>query len=104
MFFQRWSEAIAAKDVDAVMATFHEDILCVNNEQLLTREDVKQATQQTMTGENWIMSDFNVKFEDKHHSVVDCKIVIDGVLYQYRMAVVLKDGLAFRMISYFEPL
>ena len=44
-------------------------LLCVNNEQLLTREDVKQATQQTMTGENWIMSDFNVKFEDKHHSV-----------------------------------
>ena len=103
MFFQRWSEAIAAKDVDAVMATFHEDILCVMNEQLLTREDLKQGFQNSLAGEDWIMSDFNVKFEDEHSLTFDFKGIENGVQHQYRNAAVYKDGLIFRMISYFEP-
>ncbi len=37
MAMQEWFDAMAAKDIDAVMATFHEDFLCVMNEQLLTR-------------------------------------------------------------------
>ena len=36
MAMQEWFDAKAAKDIDAVMATFHEDFLCVMNEQLLT--------------------------------------------------------------------
>ena len=43
MAIQDWFDAMAAKDIDGVMATFHEDILCVMNEQLLTREDMKQG-------------------------------------------------------------
>ena len=43
MAMQEWFDAMAAKDIDAVMATFHEDFLCVMNEQLYTREDMKQG-------------------------------------------------------------
>ena len=54
---------MAANDIDAVMATFHEDFLCVMNEQLYTREDMKQVFLQSMAGEDSLMSDFDVKFE-----------------------------------------
>lgn len=104
MAIQDWFDAMAAKDIDAVMATLHEDILCVMNEQLLTREDLKQGFQNSLAGEDWIMSDFNVKFEDEHSLTFDFKGTEDGVLHQYRMAAVYKDGLVFRMITYFEPL
>ena len=41
--FQDWFDAMAAKDIDAVMATMHEDLLVVLNEQLLTREEKKEG-------------------------------------------------------------
>ena len=104
MAMQDWFDAMAAKDIDAVMATMHEDLLVVLNEQLLTREEMKEGFQHSMAGEDWIMSDFNVKFEDEHSLTFDFKGTEDGVLYQYRNAAVYKDGLVFRMISYFEPL
>ena len=31
MAMQEWFDAMAAKDIDAVMATLHEDFLCVMN-------------------------------------------------------------------------
>ena len=40
MAMQDWFDAMAAKDIDAVMATYHEDFLCVITEQLLTRENI----------------------------------------------------------------
>ena len=43
MAMQEWFDAMAAKDIDAVMATFHEALLFVMNEQLYTREDMKQG-------------------------------------------------------------
>ena len=48
MAMQEWFDAMAAKDIDAVMATFHEDFLCVMNEQLYTREDMKQGFMNSM--------------------------------------------------------
>lgn len=104
MAIKDWFDAMAAKDIEAVMATMHEDILFVANEQLLTREELKQGFQHSMAGEDWIMSDFNVKFEDEHSLTFDFKGTEDGVPYQYRNAAVYKDGLVFRMISYQEPL
>ena len=104
MAMQEWFDAMAAKDIDAVMATFHEDFLCVMNEQLLTREEMKEGFQHSIAGTDWIMSDINVKFEDEHSLTFDFKGIEDGVLHQYRNAAVYKDGLVFRMISYFEPL
>ena len=104
MAMREWFDAIAAKDIDAVMATFHEDFLCVMTEQVLTREDMKEGFQHSMAGEDWLMSDFDVKFEDKHSIAFDFKGTENGVPHQYRMAAVYKDGLLFRMISYFEPL
>ncbi len=104
MAMQEWFDVLAAKDIDAVMATFHEDVLCVMNEQLLTREDMKDGFQHSMAGDDWLMSDFDVKFEDKHSFAFDFKGTENGVPHQNRMAVVYKDGLLFRMISYFEPL
>ena len=74
------------------------------NEQLLTREDMKEGFQHSMAGEDWLMSDFDVKFEDEHSIAFDFKGTENGVPQQYRMAAVYKDGLVFRMISYFEPL
>ena len=103
MAMQDWFDAMAAKDIDAVMATFHEDLLVVLNEQLLTREEMRQGFQHSMAGEDWIMSDFNVKFEDEHSLTFDFKGIENGVQHQYRNAAVYKDGLIFRMISYFEP-
>ena len=103
MAMQDWFDAMAAKDIDAVMATMHEDLLVVLNEQLLTREEMKEGFQQSMAGEDWIMSDFNVKFEDEHSLTFDFKGIENGVQHQYRNAAVYKDGLIFRMISYFEP-
>ena len=50
MAMQDWFDAMAAKDIDAVMATFHEDFLCVMNEQLLTREDMKEGFQHSRLG------------------------------------------------------
>ena len=73
MAMQEWFDAMAAKDIDAVMATFHEDLLVVLNEQLLTREEMKEGFQHSMAGEDWIMSDFNIKFEDDHSLSVDFK-------------------------------
>ena len=104
MAMQEWFDAMAAKDIDAAMATFHEDFLCVINEQLLTREDVKEGFQQSMAGEDWLMSDFDVKFEDEHSVAFDHLGTENGVAHQYRSTGVYKDGLLFRMISYFEPL
>ena len=104
MAMQDWFDAMAAKDIDAVMALFHEDFLCVINEQLLTREDMRAGFQHTMTGEDWIMSDFNVKFEDDHSLSVDFKGTENGVPHQYRMVSVYKDGLVFRQVTYAEPL
>ena len=104
MAMQEWFDAMAAKDIDAVMATFHEDFLCVMNEQLLTREDMKEGFQHSMAGEDWLMSDFDVKFEDEHSIAFDFKGIENGRPHQYRMAAVYKDGFLFRMISYFEPL
>ena len=103
MAMQDWFDAMAAKDIDAVMATMHEDLLVVLNEQLLTREEMKEGFQHSMAGEDWIMSDFNVKFEDEHSLTFDFKGIENGVQHQYRNAAVYKDGLIFRMISYFEP-
>ena len=103
MAMQDGFDAMAAKDIDAVMATMHEDLLVVLNEQLLTREEMKEGFQQSMAGEDWIMSDFNVKFEDEHSLTFDFKGIENGVQHQYRNAAVYKDGLIFRMISYFEP-
>ena len=57
-----------------------------------------------MAGEDWLMSDFDVKFEDEHSIAFDFKGIENGRPHQYRMAAVYKDGLLFRMISYFEPL
>ena len=99
MAMQEWFDAMAAKDIDAVMATMHEDLLCVMNEQLLTREEMKEGFQHSMAGEDWIMSDFNVKFEDEHSLTFDFKGTEDGVLYQYRNAAVYKDGLVFRQVT-----
>ena len=104
MAMQEWFDAMSAKDIDAVMATFHQDFLCVMNEQLLTREDMKEGFQHSMAGEDWLMSDFDVKFEDEHSIAFDFKGTENGLPHQYRMAAVYKDGLLFRMISYFEPL
>ena len=104
MAMQEWFDAMAAKDIDAVMATFHEDFLCVMNEQLYTREDMKQGFMNSMAGEDWLMSEFDVKFEDEHTVAFDFKGTENGVLHQNRMAGVYKDGLLFRLISYFEPL
>ena len=104
MAMQEWFDAMAAKDIDAVMATFHEYFLCVMNEQLYTREDMKQGFMNSMAGEDWLMSDFDVKFEDEHTVAFDFKVVELGVLHQNRMAGVYKDSLLFRLISYFEPL
>ena len=74
------------------------------NEQLYTREDMKQGFLHSMAGDDWLMSDFDVKFEDKHKAAFDFKVVELGVLHQNMMAGVRKDGLLFRLISYFEPL
>ena len=52
MAMQEWFDAMAAKDIDAVMATFHEDFLCVMNEQLLTREDMTEGFQHSMAGKD----------------------------------------------------
>ena len=57
-----------------------------------------------MAAEDWLMSDFDVKFEDKHTVAFDFKVVELRVLHQNRMAGGYKDGLLFRLISYFEPL
>ena len=46
MAMQEWFDAMSAKDIDAVIANFHEDFLCVMNEQLLTREDMKGGSAQ----------------------------------------------------------
>ena len=73
MAMQEWFDAMAAKDIDAVMANFHEDFLCVMNEQLLTREDMKEGFQHSMAGEDWLMSDFDVKFEYEHSIAFDFK-------------------------------
>ena len=100
---QDWFDAMAAKDIDAVMAGFHEDFLGVMNEQLLTREELKEGFQHSIAGTDWIMSDINVKFEDEHSLTFDFKGIENGVPHQYRNAAVYKDGLIFRMISYFEP-
>ena len=104
MAIQDWFDAMAAKDIDAVMATFHEDVLTVMNEQLLTREEMKHGFQQSIAGEDWIMSDVNVKFEDDHSLSVDFKGTDNGVPHQYRMVGVYKDGLMFRQVTYAEPL
>ena len=104
MAIQDWFDAMAAKDIDAVMATFHEDFLCVINEQLLTREDMKEGFQHSIAGEDWIMSDFNIKFEDDHSLSVDFKGSENGVPHQYRMVGVYKDGLMFRQVTYHELL
>ena len=104
MAMQKWFDAMAAKDIDAVMATFHEDFLCVMNEQLYTREDMKQGFMNSMAGEDWLMSDFDVKFEDEHSIAFDFKGIENGLPHRYRMAAVYTDGLVFRMISCFEPL
>ena len=53
----------------------------------------------SMAREDWLMSDFDVKFEDEHTVAVDSKVVELGVLHQNRMANVYKDGLLFRLIS-----
>ena len=104
MAMQDWFDAMAAKDIDAVMATYHEDFLCVINEQLLTRENIKEGLQHSMAGTDWIMSDINVKFEDDHSLSVDFKGTDNGVPHQYRMVGVYKDGLMFRQVTYAEPL
>ena len=104
MAMQDWFDAMAAKDIDAVMATMHEDLLVVLNEQLLTREEMRQGFQHSMAGEDWIMWDFNIKFEDDHSLSVDFKGTENGVAHQYRMVGVYKDGLMFRQVTYAEPL
>ena len=77
------------------MATFHEDFLCVINEQLLTQEDMKEGFQHSMAREERTMSDFNIKFKDHHSLSVDFKGTESGVPHQYRMVGVYKDGLMF---------
>ena len=104
MAMQDWFDAMAAKDIDAALAEFHEDLLVVMNEQLLTREDMKEGFQRSMAGDDWIMSDFNVKFEDAHSLSVDFKGIDNGVPQQYRMAGVYKDGLLYRLVMYCEGL
>ena len=38
-----WFEAMAAKDIEAVMATVHEDVLMIQNEQVLDRSDLQEG-------------------------------------------------------------
>jgi hypothetical protein len=52
-----WFEAMAAKDIEAVMATVHEDVLMIQNEQVLDRSDLQTGWLKSMSGDDWIMSD-----------------------------------------------
>ena len=48
---------MAAKDIEAVMATVHEDVLMIQNEQVLDRSDLQEGWVKSMSGDDWIMSD-----------------------------------------------
>ena len=65
---------------------------------------MKEGFQHSMAGEDCIMSDFNIKFEDDHSLSVDFKGSENGVPHQYRMVGVYKDGLMFRQVTYHELL
>ena len=56
-----------------------------------------------MAGDDWIMSDWNIKYMDEHSAAVDFKSIEDSVLLQLRMTVLLKDGLLYRAIVFAEP-
>ncbi|HBD51817.1 MAG: hypothetical protein CNE92_07105 [SAR116 cluster bacterium MED-G05] len=101
--FQDWFDAMAAKDIDAAMAIVHEDMLMVQNEQLINRDDLREGWLRSMAGDDWIMSDWNIKYMDEHSAAVDFKSIEDGVLLQLRMTVLLKDGLLYRAIVFAEP-
>ncbi len=49
---QNWIEAMAAKDIDAAMATTHEDILMIMNERVNDRSDLQEHWSQSMKEEN----------------------------------------------------
>ena len=98
-----WFEAMAAKDIEAVMATVHEDVLMIQNEQVLDRSDLQTGWLKSMSGDDWIMSDWNLKYEDEHSVAIDFKSVEGGVHLQLRMTMLLKDGLMYRGIIIAEP-
>ena len=101
---QNWIEAMAAKDIDAAMATTHEDILMIMNEMVNDRSDLQEHWSQSMKEENNFFSDFNLKFEDEYCSAVDFKLVQDGIHLQCRMTYHIKDELVYRGIILAEPI
>ena len=101
--FQDWFDAMAAKDIDAAMAIVHEDMLMVQNEQLINRDDLREGWLRSMAGDDWIMSDWNIKYMYEHSAAFDFKSIEDGVLLQLRMTVLLRDGLLYRAIVFAEP-
>ena len=49
---QNWIEAMGAKDIDAAMATTHEDILMIMNERVNDRSDLQEHWSQSMKEES----------------------------------------------------
>ena len=49
---QIWVETMAAKNIDAAMATTHEDILMIMNERINDRSDLQEHWSQSMKEEN----------------------------------------------------